>query len=130
MNGTVRAGRRTSSLAVVLAVFVVVAKTSTVPPVAVEPPATKAWLKLLSSVTAPVAPPRPPLPLTSVVTSVVLVDVMLSVPAPLPALTVEPPLTWATAEELTTDSAIAASIGFGALPSMLVPSVAPVLTVA
>ncbi len=47
---------------------------------------------------------------------VVLVDVMLRVPLLLPALTVEPPPTWATADELTTDSAIAASTGFKALP--------------
>ena len=80
-------------VALVLAVFVVVAKTSTVPPVAVEPPATKASLVLLSSVTAPVAPPAAAEPSTSVVTVVVLVELMLSVPVPLPALTVEPPTT-------------------------------------
>ena len=56
---------------------------------------------LLSIVTAALAPPAAPEPSTSVVTLVVLVDVMLSVPVPLPALTVEPPPTWATAEELT-----------------------------
>jgi len=65
-----------------------------------------------------------------VVTVVVLVDVMLRVPVPLPALTVEPPPTWATAEELTTDSAIAASTGLRALPSMCVPAVLTELTVA
>jgi len=71
---------------------------------------------LLSSVTAALAPPTAPEPSTSVVTLVVLVDVMLRVPVPLPALTVEPPPTWVTAEELTIDAAIAASTGLRAFP--------------
>ncbi len=110
-------------VAVVSAVFVVTAETLTVRPEMVEPPSTKAWLVLLSSVTAPVAPPMAPVPSTSVVTVVVLVEVMLRVPVLLPALTVDPPPTWATADELTTDSAIAASPGLRALPPMVFPTV-------
>ncbi len=55
--------------------------------------------------------------------SVVLADVMDRVPEPVPALTVDPPPTWATAEELTTDTAIAASVGFRDVPSSFVPTV-------
>ena len=112
-----------SDSAVVSAVLTVVAEMSTVPALAVEPPLTKAWLVLLSTVMAPAAPPTAPLPSTSVVTVVVLVDVIFKVPLVVPALTVEPPPTWAIAEELTTDSAIAASIGFTAdSPLSLVPT--------
>ncbi len=95
----------------VSAVLTVAAETSTVPPVAVEPPFMNASLTLLSTVAAPAAPAKAPEPSTSVVTVVVLVDVMLKSPLLLPALTVEPSPTWAIAEELTIDSAIAASTG-------------------
>ena len=107
---------------VVSAVLAVVAETSTVPPVAVEPPFMNAWLMLLSSVTA--APRRPGRRAVNVRCDLVVsVDVMLRIPLSLPAQIVEPPPTEATASELTTDSAIAASTGSKALPPTFVPTV-------